>query len=86
MAHVLHNACSVEGVKVNVMSAIDIMVHRSTKLFKKPRFLIFSEQKMLIGTYREKNTMKYPVFSILRGISWCFFLYMSQGGFLNGFF
>ena len=26
MAHVLHNACIVDGVKVNVMSAIDIMV------------------------------------------------------------
>ena len=25
-AHVLHNACIVDGVKVNVMSAIDIMV------------------------------------------------------------
>lgn len=26
LAHVLHNACIVDGVKVNVMSAIDIMV------------------------------------------------------------
>ena len=26
LAHILHNACSVDGVKVNVMSAIDIMV------------------------------------------------------------
>ncbi|MDD6637309.1 MAG: hypothetical protein PUE81_00835 [Lachnospiraceae bacterium] len=26
MAHVLHNACIVDGVKVNVMSAIDIMM------------------------------------------------------------
>ena len=26
LAHVLHNACSVDGVKMNVMSAIDIMV------------------------------------------------------------
>lgn len=26
MAHVLYNACSVEGVKMNVLSAIDIMV------------------------------------------------------------
>lgn len=26
LAHVLHNACNVDGVKVNVMSAIDIMI------------------------------------------------------------
>ena len=26
IAHVLHNACMVDGVKVNVMSAIDMMV------------------------------------------------------------
>ncbi len=26
LAHVLHNACIVDGVKVNVMSSIDIMV------------------------------------------------------------
>lgn len=26
MAHVLHNACIVDGVKINIMSAIDIMV------------------------------------------------------------
>lgn len=26
LAHVLHNACVVNGIKVNVMSAIDIMV------------------------------------------------------------
>lgn len=26
LAHVLHNACIVDGIKVNVMSAIDIMV------------------------------------------------------------
>lgn len=26
LAHVLHNACIVDGMKINVMSAIDIMV------------------------------------------------------------
>lgn len=26
LAHVLHNACMVDGMKINVMSAIDIMV------------------------------------------------------------
>ena len=26
LAHVLYNACSIDGVKVNVISAIDIMV------------------------------------------------------------
>lgn len=26
LAHVLHNACIIDGTKVNVMSAIDIMV------------------------------------------------------------
>lgn len=26
LAHVLHNACMIDGAKVNVMSAIDMMV------------------------------------------------------------
>ena len=26
MAHVLHNACMINGVKVNILSAIDMMV------------------------------------------------------------
>ena len=26
IAHVLHNACMIDGIKINVMSAIDIMV------------------------------------------------------------
>lgn len=26
IAHVLHNACMIDGIKTNVMSAIDIMV------------------------------------------------------------
>lgn len=26
IAHVLHNACMIDGIKVNVMSAIDMMV------------------------------------------------------------
>ena len=47
MAHALHNACIVDGIKVNVMSAIDIMVESlkriildaSTEKFKLPMIL-----------------------------------------------
>ena len=47
LAHVLHNACSIDGVKVSIMSAIDIMVESlkriisddSTEILKLPMIL-----------------------------------------------
>lgn len=45
IAHVLHNACMVDGVKVNVMSAIDMMVESLKRII-----LDNSSEKLILPT------------------------------------
>ena len=66
MAHVLHNACIVDGVKVNVMSAIDIMVESLKRII-----LDASTEKL-------KLPMILPVESMEGITEWDYLLYLAQ--------
>lgn len=45
IAHVLHNACMIDGVKVNAMSAIDMMVESLKRII-----LDNSSEKLMLPT------------------------------------
>ena len=53
IAHVLHNACMVDGVKVNVMSAIDMMVESLKRII-----LDNSSEKLILPTVLPKESME----------------------------
>ena len=53
IAHVLHNACMVDGVKVNVMSAIDMMVESLKRII-----LDNSSEKLILPTVLPVESME----------------------------
>ena len=53
IAHVLHNACMVDGVKVNVMSAIDMMVESLKRII-----LDNSSEKLMLPTVLPIESME----------------------------
>lgn len=59
LAHVLHNACIVDGVKINVMSAIDMMVESLKRII-----LENSVEKLIIFIWFQAKW-------IIRKNSWC---------------
>ena len=66
MAHVLHNAYIVDGVKINVMSAIDIMLE--------------SLKRIIIDASTEKLQlpMILPSESVEEITEWDYLLYLAQ--------
>ncbi len=59
LAHVLHNACIVDGIKVNVMSAIDIMMESLKLLHKDGYIRIAPEVYMRIVQNRKASEKHY---------------------------
>lgn len=53
IAHVLHNACMVDGVKVNVLTAIDMMCESLKRII-----LEVSEEKLLLPTILPVESME----------------------------
>lgn len=53
IAHVLHNACMVDGIKVNVMSAIDMMVESLKRII-----LDNSKEKLILPTVLPIESME----------------------------
>lgn len=52
ISHVLHNACMIDGVKVNVMSAIDMMIESLKRII-----LDDSDEKLILPIVLLKATL-----------------------------
>ena len=53
IAHVLHNACMIDGVKANVMSAIDMMVESLKRIILDNR-----DEKLILPTVLPIESME----------------------------
>ena len=53
ITHVLHNACMIDGVKVNVMSAIDMMVESLKRIILDNR-----DEKLILPTVLPIESME----------------------------